>query len=186
MTKRARVETLAVNEKGKAGQRCAPGGNRAPRRYRPHSGPGGEHHPARDAACLRTGGSFRVKAVQFRQRDHRTHILSIPEFPRAGHFQLLEGVLEDRAVELFAVAPDFHRIGAVHMDEAAKVAQHALQALGAAEGLLARFIGLLRPPGDRIQADGTARLVFLAADGGFEFGAQLPGSGSKTPPQPPG
>lgn len=63
------------------------------------------------------------------------------------------------------------------MDEAAKAAQHALQALGAAEGLFARFIGLFRPPGDRVQADGTARLVFLAADGGFEFGAQFPGSG---------
>lgn len=62
------------------------------------------------------------------------------------------------------------------MDEAAKVAQHALQALGAAEGLLARFIGLLRPQGDRIELM-VRRLVFLAADGGFEFGAQLPGSG---------
>lgn len=120
---------------------------------------------------------FRVKAVQFRQRDHRAHVLCIPEFPRAGHFQLLEGVLEDRAVELFTVAPDFHRIRAVHMDKAAEAAQYALQALCAAEGLLARFIGLFCPPGDRIQADGTARLVFLAADGGFEFGTQLPGSG---------
>lgn len=90
---------------------------------------------------------------------------------------MLEGVFEDRAVELFAVAPDFHRVGAVHMDKAAEAAQHAFQALGAAEGLFAGLIGLFRPPGDRIQANGTARLVFLAADGGFEFGAQLPGSG---------
>lgn len=115
--------------------------------------------------------------MKFCQRDHRAHVLSIPEFPRAGHFQLLEGVFEDRTVELFAVAPDFHRIGAVHMDKAAEAAQHAFQALGAAEDLFARFVGLFRPPGNRIQADGTARLLFLATDGGFEFGAQFPGSG---------
>lgn len=125
-----------------------------------------------ERACL-----FGVKAVKFCQRDHRAHVLSIPEFPRAGHFQLLEGVFEDRTVELFAVAPDFHRIGAVHMDKAAEAAQHAFQALGAAEGLFARFVGLFRPPGNRIQADGAARLLFLATDGGFEFGAQFPGSG---------
>lgn len=65
------------------------------------------------------------------------------------------------------------------MDKAAEAAQHAFQALGAAEGLFAGLIGLFRPPGDRIQANGTARLVFLAADGGFEFGAQLPVRGSK-------
>lgn len=115
--------------------------------------------------------------MQFRQRDHRAHVLSIPKLPRAGHFQLLEGVFEDRAVELFTVPPDLYRIGAVHMDKTAEAAQHALEALGAAEGQLARFIGLFRPPGDRVQAYGSPRLIFLAADGSLEFGAEFPGPG---------
>ena len=63
------------------------------------------------------------------------------------------------------------------MDKTAETAQHALEALGAAEGQLARFIGLFRPPGNRVQAYGSSRLIFLAADGGLEFCAKFAGAG---------
>ncbi|MOA32075.1 hypothetical protein D3C78_1532650 [compost metagenome] len=63
------------------------------------------------------------------------------------------------------------------MDKAAQVGQRALEALRAAKRQLACFIRLLGPPGDGIQADGSAWLIFLAADGIFKFGTELAGLG---------
>lgn len=140
------------------------------------------HRPVPGVACLQTAGLFRVETVQFSQRNYRANILGIPEFPRTGHVQLLVGMFEDGTIKLFAIAPDFDAVAAVDVDKPAEAGQHPLEAVAAGKRQFACFIRLSGPPGDGIQADGAPRLCLLAADGGFELGAQLTGTWIKEYP----